>query len=75
MTESGFLVVRASLTLVCDPGSGWSARFLVTLLHDASHADVRDLDHDQHWLGGKVPTEVCVPDLSTCHVPEWVWTR
>lgn len=72
VTASGFLVVRASLNLPCDPGAGWTGRFLINL-HDGGHlATFYDIDSDRDLMGSKVSPDTCVPDFSSCRVPVWV---
>jgi len=73
ITASGLLVVRMSLNIECDYGNGWSARFMVNLAQDGTTADFLDVDSDLQYMAARVPTDACVPDMSTCKSPDWTW--
>ncbi|RJO66090.1 MAG: hypothetical protein C4523_13485 [Myxococcales bacterium] len=76
MTESGFLAIRMTLNIDCDPGAGWTSRFLVTPSEDGNHLTLRDIDFpDREYEAIKVPADRCTPDFRSCAPPwcEGVW--
>lgn len=69
-TASGFLVIRASINVSCDPGAGWSARWVVNF-DQAGTIMIDDVDSDTSWMGWRAEPGACTPDLSLCDVPTW----
>ena len=71
MNESGSLVVDMSLNLSCDPGAGWSVRFLVSISDDGSEASFFDAyspDAIQYNGFRKSPGN-CDADFGFCVTP------
>ena len=70
ITQSGFLVIRMTLNIVCDGGQGWTARYMVTPSEDGLAATFDDIDSDTDYDAMKVPTWKCEPDMSSCEEPD-----
>lgn len=71
ITESGFLVVWMSLNISCDAGSGWRARYAVTVSDDGSFASFYNIDEERSYDATRVPTDRCTPDFSDCETPTY----
>jgi len=69
MTDSGLLAVRMLLNTPCDPGAGWSARYVVELAADGNSASFVHIDGDQNYEAMRVPTDTCTPDFASCRAP------
>lgn len=70
VTQSGFLVLRVSLNVSCDPGAGFSGRWMFSPDDDWLDAVVFDIDTDNQLMALRVPTEACMPDMSLCGSPQ-----
>lgn len=71
VTASTFLVIRASLNLGCDTGSGWTTRFAINLEDDGATGTFQDIDNEYTYMGIRVPADSCTPDFATCAVPSY----
>jgi hypothetical protein len=70
VTESGFLIVRASLKLSCDTGTGLIGRFSFSLAADGRSATITWLESGIALTGFKRAAGVCSDDFSSCPTPD-----